>query len=217
VRWATTIGGWQRERLAPGLEELRYKPSPAGHFVWRELIAAPAWFPPLTTPDKDLVRLLPSGRWTANDRALGPGYASAYGLVALLHQRAAPPGGPPWTDANVRTHGSGNYRSILRGSSHGCHRLFNHLAIRLGSFLLAHRDVERLGQSAEEYTRIVRWRGRAFRLHVPSRGYRFELSPPIDVEVLPGRPVRSRRSSSLGAVSENTDVGPAPVERAGCL
>jgi hypothetical protein len=163
------------------------------------------------------VRQLPDGRWTANDRALGPGYASAYGLIALLHQRAGPPDGPLWTDVNVRTHGSGNYRSILRGSSHGCHRLFNHLAIRLGSFLLAHRDVERLGQSDEEYTRIVHWRGRAFRLHAASRGYRFELSPPIDVDVLPGRPVRSRRPSRAGGVARNSDVGPAPVERAGCL
>ena len=37
-----------------------------------------------------------------------------------------------YADIDIRTHGSANYRSILRGSSHGCHRLFNHLAIRLG-------------------------------------------------------------------------------------
>jgi hypothetical protein len=211
VRWPTTIGGWQRQNVGQGGEGLRYKPSPTGNFVWRELIAAPAWFPPPSTPDRELVRQLPDGRWTANDRAVGPGYASAYGLVALLHHRAAAPtGGPPWIDVNVRTHGSGNYRSILRGSSHGCHRLFNHLAIRLGSFLLAHGDAERHGQSVDEFRRVVRWRGQVYRLHAASRGYRFELSPPIDVRVLPGRSVRSRRSSAPGD-------GAVSMAAAGCM
>jgi hypothetical protein len=202
VRWPTTIGGWQHEQLGPGWEVLRYKPSPAGRFVWRDLIAAPAWFPPASTPDRELVQRLPNGRWAANHRAVGPGYASAYGLVALLHFRPAPPAQPPsWVDVNVRTHGSGNYRSVLRGSSHGCHRLFNHLAIRLGSFLVAHGAAVRHGQSREEYKRSVHWRGHVFRLHAASRGYRFELSPPIDVQVLPGRPARTPHSTAPRAVS----------------
>jgi hypothetical protein len=200
VRWPTTIGGWQRQNVGQGQEVLRYKPSPTGHFVWRELIAAPAWFPPPSTPDRELVRQRPDGRWTANHRAVGPGYASAYGLVALLHHRAATPaGGPPWVDVNVRTHGSGSYRSILRRSSHGCHRLFNHLAIRLGSFLVGHGGAVRLGQSTDGYEHAVRWRGSVYRLRAASRGYRFELSPPIDVHVLPDRADRSRRSSPPGA------------------
>jgi hypothetical protein len=217
VRWPTTIGGWQRENIGQGTEVWRYKPSPTGHFVWRELIAAPAWFPPPSTPDRELVRELGGGRWTANDRAVGPGYASAYGLVALLHHRAATAaGGPPWIDVNVRTHGSGNYRSILRGSSHGCHRLFNHLAIRLGSFLLAQGGVVRHGQSTEQYRRVVRWQGRVHRLHAASRGYRFELTQPIDVDVLPGRPARGRRSSTPGAVSGAPGDGPLSATAAGC-
>jgi hypothetical protein len=217
VRWPTTIGGWQREKVGPGWNVWRYKPSPTGHFVWRDLIAAPAWFPPPSTPDRDLVERRPDGQWMANDRAIGPGYASAYGLVALLHHRAGPPeDSPTLVDVNVRTHGSGNYRSILRGSSHGCHRLFNHLAIRLGSFLLAHGEAVRHGQSAAEYTRSVRWRGRVFRLHAASRGYRFELSPPIDVQILPGRPVRTRRSLAPSAVSRAPDTGSASTEIAEC-
>jgi hypothetical protein len=217
VRWPTTIGGWQRVNVGQGRDVLRYKPSPTGHFVWRELIAAPAWFPPSSTPDRELVRELGGGRWTANERAVGPGYASAYGLVALLHHRAATPaGGPPWVDVNVRTHGSGNYRSILRGSSHGCHRLFNHLAIRLGSFLLAQGGAVRHGQSAEAYARAVRWLGHVHRLHAGSRGYRFELSPPIDVHVLPGRPVRRRPSSASGAVSGAPGAWPLSAAT-GCI
>jgi hypothetical protein len=217
LRWPTTIGGWQRENTGEGGEVLRYKRSPTGHFVWRELIAAPAWFPPETTPDRELMRLLPDGRWTTNDRVVGPGYASAYGLVALLHERpATAAGGPPWVDVKVRTHGSGNYRSILRGSSHGCHRLFNHLAIRLGSFLLAHGGAVRLGQSADQYTRGVPWRGRVYRLHAGSRGYRFELTPPIDVHVLPVVPSRSRGSSAPSAAFQQPGASPDLTAPAGC-
>jgi hypothetical protein len=88
--------------------------------------------------------------------------------------------------------------------------LFNHLAIRLGSFLLAHGDAERHGQSVDEFRRVVRWRGQVYRLHAASRGYRFELSPPIDVRVLPGRSVRSRRSSAPGD-------GVVSMAAAGCM
>jgi hypothetical protein len=213
VRWPTTIGGWKREKLGAGWEALRYKPSPAGHFVWRDLLVAPAWYPPATTPDRELVRRLPDGSWGADDEAVGPGYASAYGLIALLHHRALPQrdGSTRYVDSAVRTHGSGNYRTILRGSSHGCHRLFNHLAIRLGSFLLAHHAAERLGEGDERYSRVLHWRGRELRLGSASRGYRYELSPPIAVDVLPGRSVRARRGAPAAPGSA---AGPAPVSAA---
>ncbi|HEU5056588.1 MAG TPA: peptidoglycan-binding protein, partial [Kofleriaceae bacterium] len=55
VRWPTTIGTWQREKLG-GRVVRRYKSSPTGRFVWREIFAAPAWFPPPSTPDQELVR-----------------------------------------------------------------------------------------------------------------------------------------------------------------
>lgn len=217
VRWPTTIGGWQRQRVGEGEEVLRYKPSPSGQFVWRELIAAPAWFPPSSSPERELVRPLWDGRWAANGRAVGPGYASAYGLIALLHHRAAWRDGVPlWVDVNVRTHGSGNYRSVLRGSSHGCHRLFNHLAIRLGSFLLAHHGVIRRGQSAEHYARAVSWRGHVYRLQAASRGYRFELYPPIDVHVVPDGPVPGPPPSARGRVSRSASERPTPAVHPGC-
>lgn len=193
MRWPTTIGGWKDEN-EDGSVSLRYKESPVGRRYWRELVAAPAWFPPPTTPDRELVRRLPDGRWAADAEAVGPGYRSAYGLVALFHERAIATsgGGTEYTDAEIRTHGSGNYRSILRGSSHGCHRLFNHLALRLGSFILAHAEHERHGRIDERYGRLIEWKGRTLRLRAESRGYRYELSPPIPIDVLPGRTVRSK-------------------------
>jgi hypothetical protein len=199
VRWPTTIGGWHPEKVPDGSVELQYKPSPVGRRYWRDLLAAPAWFPPGSTPDQDLVRRVADGTWQTDDDAIGPGYRSAYGLMALLHHRAqltaagtsAP--GNVFTDVQIRTHGSGNYRSILRGSSHGCHRLFNHLAIRLGSFLLRHRDHRRHGAMAEDYARSIDWEGQRLVLRAKNRGYRYELVPPLPVDVLPGRTVRSRR------------------------
>jgi hypothetical protein len=193
VRWGTTIGGWKDEK-EDGSESLAYKESPVGRHYWRDLVAAPAWFPPPTTPDRELVRRRPDGKWAADDDAVGPGYRSAYGLVALFHHRALTTGegAQAYADIEIRTHGSANYRSILRGYSHGCHRLFNHLALRLGSFVLAHAEHERRGPIEERYGRILRWKGKTLMLRADSRGYRYELTPPIPVDVLPGRPVRSR-------------------------
>jgi hypothetical protein len=188
VRWPTTIGSWKDERLEDSSVSPRYKPSPTGHFLWRDLVAAPAWFPPPTTPDRELVRWHAAGGWRPDTDAVGPGYRSAYGLMALLHLR---PIGARFADEQIRTHGSGNYRSILRGSSHGCHRLFNHLAIRLGSFLLAHHEYARHGTIDERYARSIRWKGRRLTLRAEGRGYRYELLPPIVIDVLPGRRVHS--------------------------
>jgi hypothetical protein len=196
VRWPTTIGAWKAEKLDGEHEALRYKESPVGRRYWRDVVAAPAWFPPPTTPDRELLRRRPDGSSKADDDGVGPGYRSAYGLVALLHTRAvARPGGTTeFVDIEIRTHGSGNYRSILRGSSHGCHRLFNHMALRLGSFVLAHAEHERRGLLDERYARTLHWKGRTFKLRAESRGYRYELVPPIPVDVLPGRTVRSKRA-----------------------
>ena len=194
VRWPTTIGSWKPEKLEDGTESLRYKESPVGRRYWRDLVVAPTWFPPPTTPDRELVHRGPDGAWAADDEGIGPGYRSAYGLVALFHHSAvATSGGATvFADIEIRTHGSGNYRSILRGSSHGCHRLFNHLAIRLGSFVLAHSENLRHGSIDQQYRRTVHWKGRVFKLRAESRGYRYEMVPPIPVDVLPGRTVRSK-------------------------
>jgi len=211
IRWPTTIGAWKPEKTDE--EEpvaLRYKPSPVGRFYWRDLVAAPAWFPPPTTPDRELVRRGAGGRWTADQDAVGPGYRSAYGLVALLHNRIVVTGAGPavFHDDEIRTHGSGNYRSILRGSSHGCHRLFNHLAIRLGAFVLAHTENVRQGPIAQRYARTLHWKDHTLKLRAETRGYRYEIVRPIPVDVLPGRVVRSKGAPGAPSPANPTNAPP---------
>jgi hypothetical protein len=91
--------------------------------------------------------------------------------------------GSPLYDAQTRTHGTASYRSVLHGNSHGCHRLYGPLAIRLGSFLLAHRRSIRHGPIVAHYRRIVVWRGRRDPVRGETRGYLYELTPPVPVHV----------------------------------
>ncbi|MCK5798019.1 MAG: hypothetical protein KAI47_12575 [Deltaproteobacteria bacterium] len=125
VRWRTTIGGWKKEKR--GSEEFyKYKISDVGKRVWRNIVAGPVWVPPNKTPTTDLVKIR-SVRGHAQrivaQSAFGPGYASAYGLVAAYH--VTPRG---FRDNQVRMHGTVNYMSVRNGFSHGCHRLYNYRA-----------------------------------------------------------------------------------------
>lgn len=214
VRWPTTMGGWKREKLPGGRETWRYKASPSGRFQWRELLAAPTWFPPPTTPDQELLRLAQGGGWSVDTDAIGPGYRSAYGLVALLQHRrsTASDGSERLIDTKIRTHGSGNYRSVLRGSSHGCHRLLNHLAVRLGGFLLRHVASVRHGQAEERYSRVLHREGQSFVLSARGRGYRFELLQPVTVDVRsvpsPLRSCNTERQLRSGTVACCAGVPP---------
>lgn len=190
VRWPTTKGGWQPEKVSPTTVTMKFKPSAMGAFVWRDLITEPAWFPPDTTPDQELVRKIPGDGARLNREVVGPGYRSAYGLVMLIHHR--PPlvsidgteGSPALFDAQTRTHGTASYRSVTRGDSHGCHRLYSALATRLAGFLLAHRPFVRRGPITAHYRRVVVWKGRRMPLHADTRGYLYELTPPVPVRVV---------------------------------
>src|SRR5438046_10089359 len=82
---------------------------------------------------------------------MGPGFASAYGLVMAIHLKQLPEGG--LFDNKIRTHGSVDYTSIARRFSHGCHRLVNDRAVRLFDFLLRHRAWKRLGDAPLHMTR----------------------------------------------------------------
>ncbi len=205
VRWSTTIGGFKTEKLDSGATALVYKESDVGDRVWRQLVAAPAWFPPPSTPDEDLVRNVPGGGVELQRDLLGPGYASAYGLVMLPNEVrvevrpprtkvrgrlvANAPTLPPevrYVDRGIRVHGSVSYPSIVKGTSHGCHRLFNHLAVRLGGFLLMHRNHEDQGENRTLYARRVVSKGHVFDLRMPSRGHTYALTPPVPVRVLEG-------------------------------
>jgi len=189
MRWGTTIGGWQRENTDDGGVGLRYKNSPVGQRVWRDVVASPAWLPPESTPNEEL--LTRAGDGYAIQRALmGPGYRSAYGLVMMMHHEPlssrTPDGEVRYRDQGIRTHGSVSYRSILGGFSHGCHRLFNHLAVRLAAFLVRHRRHERRGSQSVDFGREFEWEGEEYDFHISSRGYLYELTPPVPIEVLEG-------------------------------
>lgn len=185
VRWPTTIGGWQPEAVGGSQRVmLMYKESPAGKRVWKDLVAEPRWIPPDTTPPRDLVRPRVGGGWAPKLDTFGPSYASAYGMVMLVHHWDT---NDTMADQGIRTHGSVSYGSILEGHSHGCHRLHNHRAVRLGGFLLAHRTHKVHGAIPLDYVRSFGWRGKAMRLEFATRGFRYELDPPIEVEVLEGR------------------------------
>jgi len=188
VRWPTTIGGWKKEFTGSGRIALRFKDSDIGPRVWRDLVATPTWDAPATTPPRTLVRPIGGGKFVADTDLTGPGYASAFGLVMLIHhQMREHKGGPPtFLDNGIRTHGTVSYQSILRGESHGCHRLFTQSAIQLTGFLLKHRNHVTKGLIDRPYMKTVWWQGRKYPLAVPHRGYLTELTPPVPVEVLAG-------------------------------
>lgn len=200
VRWPTTIGGWKPERAPDGSVGLRYKESPVGPRIWRDVVASPAWLPPDSTPADELVRFVPGRGWVPETELFGPGYRSAYGLVMMMHHRPITrrDGETIFFDEGVRAHGSVSYGSILRGTSHGCHRLYNHFAVRLGGFLLAHRDHVRHGSIPVRYQRDVHVEGGTVPLRIRSRGVRYELTPPVPVEVLEGNVRGGVREPSRG-------------------
>ncbi len=196
MRWHTTIGGWNKERAPGGWIGLRYKNSDVGKRMWRDLIVSPAWYPFKSTPDDELVKRTWRGVRLKHE-VFGPSYRSAYGLVMLIHhQKVKIRGKEYWWDNGIRTHGSANFKSIIKGCSHGCHRLYNHQSMRLGSFLLRHRNHTRHGPVKENYERIVRAKGRVLKMKLKDRGYRYEMTPPVKIEVLEGR-VRGYRKQPI--------------------
>jgi hypothetical protein len=202
VRWPTTIGGWKTERAPGGGLGMSYKESPVGDRIWRDVIASPAWLPPPSTPNEDMVRRVPGVGYRANRALFGPSYRSAYGMVMLMHHREMPNRDDDdparFQDEGIRVHGSVSYRSIVRGTSHGCHRLYNHLAVRLASFVLGHRAHQRHGSLAVRYARRFNYRGSFINFRIESRGYRYELTPPVPITVLEGTVRGSRRSPAPG-------------------
>lgn len=201
ARFGTTIGGWRSE-LIEGRLWWRYKNSPPGAVVWRQIVASPVWLPPESTPPRDLLRR--TGRrgedaWAPNYHETGPSYASAYGLVAAYHTpvRYREDGTMRFAgDEGIRTHGSVDYNSIMRRHSHGCHRLHNHIAVRLMSFVLAHRPHTRVGQQMLGFRRDLEMDGHTYNLAIDRGGYVFELGEPVRVDVLEGR-IRGDVSSPI--------------------
>ncbi len=187
VRWATTIGGWKKERLEEGDIALKYKASDVGDRVFRHLVAAPAWLPPDSTPETDLVHTAADGTLHLKRDLIMPGYRNAFGLVMMIHHEPVTRGGDTtWLDRGIRTHGSVDYRSIQNGTSHGCHRLYNQLVLRLSGFLLQHRPHTPRGKMHAGYQRTLEHDEQTIDIDIPTRGYLYELDPPVPVRVLEG-------------------------------
>jgi len=210
MRWATTIGGWKKERTEEGELALKYKESDVGDRVWKQLIAAPAWMPPDSTPETDLLRETKDGSFALKQSLIQPGFQNAYGLVMLIHHEPVERNGETvWLDRGIRTHGSVDYRSIQRGESHGCHRLYNQLALRLSGFLLEHRSTVRKGKMRAGYHRTLEWNEQTVEVDVPDRGYLYELDPPVPVKVLEGRIAGERQKP----VSSLVPIAPPPENK----
>ncbi len=190
VRWRTTIGGWRAEQASNGYEYYKYKGSDVGPRVMRKISSGPVWIAPETEPIRSLVKAKKvNGRWQSgvNYDALGPGYLSAYGVVAGYFVIPGQ-GDAPDVDRGIRAHGSSDYLSMYsaNGYSHGCHRLPNHLAIRLYDFILQHRNTIVKGDSAMDFARQFLYQDHVYEMRIPSRGFEFELDPPVAVNVLEG-------------------------------
>jgi hypothetical protein len=214
VHWRTTIGSWRSE-MYDGSEHYKYKDSDVGDRVWKEIVAAPVWIPPASTPPRELVRRKWKDgkvRTVINYGEFGPSYTSAYGLVAAYHIKEIKNADGTLKadfDNGIRTHGSVDYMSILRRYSHGCHRLYNMSAVRLFSFVLAHRDFEREGQIKLGFGREFSHEGNDFKLSLKTRGYRYNLPEPIPVHVLEGR-IRGERKSAVDGYVPKPTKAPAP-------
>jgi hypothetical protein len=197
VHWRTTIGSWRSE-MHQGKEYYAYKNSDVGDRVWQTIMAAPVWIPPDGTPVAGLTKLKRSNgklQRVVNYDETGPGYMSAYGLVAAYHVRLTEKsdGSVSVYDNQIRTHGSVDYMSILRRYSHGCHRLYNMNAVRMFSMILQHRPYTREGQTKIGAGRSFNHQGKTYVMKLDTRGYKYELVEPIPVTVTEGR-VRGTRT-----------------------
>ena len=98
--------------------------------------------------------------------------------------------------------------SIMRRHSHGCHRLHNHIAVRLMSFVLAHRPHRRAGQQRIGFRRELIHEEETYRMEIDEGGYVYELETPLRVEVLEGRIRGDRRTPIEHAMPKfDEDVG----------
>jgi hypothetical protein len=203
ARWRTTIGSWRSELHADGDVYYKYKSSDVGPRIWKQIVAAPVWVPPDSTPGQDLLTRklfdLRAGPVDVVDtEVMGPGFQSAYGLVMAIHHKVLSSGG--LFDNQIRTHGSVDYTSIARRFSHGCHRLVNTRAVRLFGFVLRHRAHQRHGNSPLGIQKVFSVGERRFGYELSTRGYYYELTPPLPVNVLEGRIVGTLKKPTTGFV-----------------
>ncbi|MES1157925.1 MAG: hypothetical protein ABUL67_02380 [Haliangium ochraceum] len=219
TRWRTTVGGWRAEQASNGYEYYRYKGSDVGPRVIRQVTSGPVWIAPSSTPIRSLVKgKIINGRWeqVVNYDELGPGYLSAYGVVAGYFVIPGQNGRSDF-DNGIRAHGSSDYLSIYsaNGFSHGCHRLPNHLAIRMYDFLLRHRTKRVEGDSPMGFNRQFLWKDSVYEMRIPSRGFIYKLDPPLPVNVLEGEIKGNAKKPILGYVPKPNVKYPGPPPAVG--
>jgi hypothetical protein len=185
----------------------RWKESDVGPRVWRDLYAGPTWLPPASTPDRDLVKNLYNGHYGLKTEVMGPGPHAAYGMMLLVHHQVVKlkDGTERFDDNSIGTHGSASVTSIVNGTSHGCHRMYNQLAVRLADFLLRHRDHVVRGEQKDWYRRYVNYKDEHFFAKIDSRGYLYELTPPVPVNVLKGKILSPRKTPPLASSPARAD------------
>jgi hypothetical protein len=218
ARWRTTIGSWRSELHSDGKVYYKYKNSDVGPRIWKNIVTAPVWIPPDGTPAKDLLTRKIFDRnvgpvSVVNTDIMGPGFQSAYGLVMAIHLKQQPGGG--LFDNQIRTHGSVDYTSIARRFSHGCHRLVNNRAVRLFDFVLRHRAFTRSGNVPLGHMKkklVVD--GKDYEYELDTRGYYWELTPPVPVEVLEGR-IMGQVKKPVTAYVRKPGVDYGPTESVG--
>jgi hypothetical protein len=214
ARWRTTIGSWRAEQASDGYEYYRYKMSDVGPRVIRQVVSGPVWIAPASTPIRTLVKhKAVNGKWmkVVNYDELGPGFLSAYGVVAGYFVVPGQNGRPDF-DNGVRAHGSSDYLSIYSadGFSHGCHRLPNHIAIRMYSYILQHRHKRIVGDSPMGFSRQFLFDDSVYEMRIPSRGYVYVLDPPLPVNVLEGNIMGDQKTPILGYVPKPGVKYPGP-------
>ena len=205
AKWRTTIGGWRAEQASDGYEYFRYKGSDVGPRVIRQIVSGPVWIAPPSTPIRSLVKgkivhgTLDERRELRRARARATSRPTAWSPAT-----SSMPGqnGRRDFDNGMRAHGSSDYLSMYsaNGFSHGCHRLPNHLAIRLYSFILRHRHMRVVGDQPMDFARQFLEGRRVFEMRIPSRGYIYVLDPPLPVEVLEGDIKGEQKKPILGYV-----------------
>ena len=215
VHWRTTIGSWRSE-VAAGKVYYKYKNSDVGPRIWKDIVASPVWIPPESTPSRDLLTRKTLDRdvgpvTVVNSDVMGPGFQSAYGLVLAIHHRK---GASTLFDNQIRTHGSGDYTSIARRFSHGCHRLVNSRAVRMFDFILHRRPFERLGNQPLNLRRHFTVDDREYEFVLDTRGYTYELKQPIPVMVTEGR-IMGKRKRPIEAFLPKPGVDYSDEEESG--
>ena len=195
VRWPTTIGGWADQRLADGSLVQRWKESEVGPRVWRDLYAGPTWLAPKSTPDRELVKNLWNGHWALKTEEFGPGPHAAYGMILLEHLQAIKPEGRHRATRRQRhRHARLGERDVDRERHEP--RLPSAVQPARGParrLLAAPSQSRRARRAAEQYRRFVWHNDEMFKARIDTRGFLYELTPPVPVDVLKGNILSKRK------------------------